>query len=295
MNKLLLNAYRVFVPKPLRTIIVRKFLHKKILKYFAELPESDINDEQREVLAYLKNNPLSVFPYPFQHHYDPEKVEVYEDKTNGFHYVLLDTKRLYFKKKWTVKRIRRGFSNLMMEQDIGSPHRYQNGTFNLNENDVVADIGAAEGNFSLSVIEKVKKLYIFEYNREWVKALNATFAPWKDKVEIINKRVADFDDDKHIRFDTFLKDHDKVTFMKIDVDGAEQSVLNSCQPILKGNGPMKIALCTYHRNNDEKDFTTLLINNGFRVKPSKGYMIQYFDKQIKSPYLRRGLLMAIRD
>jgi len=52
--------------------------------------------------------------------------------------------------------------------------------------------------------------------------------------------------------------------MKIDVDGAEQSVLNSCQPILKGNGPMKIALCTYHRNNDEKDFTTLLINNGFR-------------------------------
>jgi len=32
--------------------------------------------------------------------------------------------------------------------------------FNLNENDVVADIGAAEGNFSLSVIEKVKKLYI---------------------------------------------------------------------------------------------------------------------------------------
>jgi len=65
MNKLLLNTYRVFVPKPLRTIIVRKFLHKKILKYFAALPESDINDEQREVLAYLKNNPLSVFPIPF--------------------------------------------------------------------------------------------------------------------------------------------------------------------------------------------------------------------------------------
>jgi len=294
MNKLLLITYRVVVPKPLRTIIVRKFLHKKILKYFAALPENEINDEQREVLTYLKYNPLSVFPYPFQHEYDPEKVEVHEDKTNGMHYVLFDTKRLYFKKYWTVKRIRRGFSNLMMEQDIGSPHRYQSGTFNINKYDVVADIGAAEGNFSLSVIEKVKKLYIFEYNRDWVEALNATFAPWKDKVEIINKRVADFDDDKHIRFDTFLKDHDKVTFMKIDVDGAEQTVLNSCHTILNDKEPMKIALCTYHHNNDEQVFTSLLKRHGFTVTPSAGYMIQYYDKQIAAPYLRRGIIRAER-
>ena len=182
-----------------------------------------------------------------------------------------------------------------MEQDINSPHRYLDGFFNLDENDIVADIGAAEGNFSLSIVEKVKKLYIFEYNPEWVKALHLTFGRWKEKVEIINKRVDDFDDGRHIRFDTFLKDHEMVTFLKIDVDGAEQRVLKSCHTILNEKGPIKIALCTYHRNNDEKDFTGLLGNYGFKVRPTKGYMIQYFDKQIKPPYLRKGLLMAYRD
>jgi hypothetical protein len=295
MNKLLLNTYRVVVPKPLRTIIVRKALHRKILRYFGSLPESEVNDEQREVLDFLKFNPLSIFPYPFQFQYNPDTVNVIKDKVNRMHYVLLDNKRLYFKKNWSVKRIRRGFTNLMLEQDISSPHRYLNGVIYLNKNDVVADVGAAEGNFSLSVIEKIKKLYIFEYDREWVKALKLTFAPWKDKVEIVNKRVSDSDDAKNIRLDTFLKDRENVTFLKIDVDGAEQKVLNSCKTIINGSNPVKIALCTYHRNNDEKDFTRLLSDNGFRVKPSKGYMINYFDKQIKPPYLRRGLIMAFRD
>lgn len=295
MNKLLLNIYRVVVPKPVRTMIVRKSLHKRILKYYASLPEKGINDEQKEVLDYLKDNPVSIFPYPFQHQYDPENIQVYKDRTNGMHYVLFENKRLYFKKNWSANKVKRGFSNLLMEQDPGSPHRYLNGTFNINEDAVVADIGAAEGNFSLSIVEKVKKLYIFEYNRKWAESLNATFAPWKDKVEIINKRVADFDDAKNIRFDTFLKNHEKITFLKIDVDGAEQNVLNSCQTIFNDKEPIKIALCTYHRNNDETDFTRLLTNNGFRVKHSKGYMILYNDKQMKPPYLRRGLIMAIRD
>jgi hypothetical protein len=295
MNKLLFNAYRVVVPKPLRTIIVRKSLHKKILSYYTSLPENDINEEQREVLDYLKYNELSVFPYPFQFQYDPENIEVLEDEVNGMRYVILENKRLYFKRGWSVKRIRRVFTDLEMEQDTDSPHRYLNGSTNLDGNDVVADIGAAEGNFSLSIVEKVKKLYIFEGNRSWVEALNTTFARWKDKVEIVDKFVADFDDDRHVRLDDFLRDRDKITFLKIDVDGTEQKVLNSCLSVLKENRPMQIALCTYHRNGDEKDFTNLLRNVGFRVIPSKGYMINYFDKQIKPPYLRRGLILASRN
>jgi hypothetical protein len=293
MNKSLFTLYRIIVPKPLRTIIRKKNIRDKILKYFNSLPVEQINEEQREVLGYLENNPVSTFPYPFQNLYSPENIEVFSDKENKMHYVFLDGKRLYFKKRWSKKRIRKGFSGLLREQDLNSPHRYLTDNFNVN-NDIIADIGAAEGNFSLSVIEAVKKIFIFEYDPEWAQALRATFAPWPEKIEIINKRVAEFDDEKHISFDTFYKTRPEINFLKIDVDGAEEKVLKSCHEILSSGKPMRIVLCTYHRNDDEKDFTGLLQNRGFRVSCSKGYMIHYFDKQMKAPYLRRGLIRAVR-
>lgn len=294
MNKFLFPIYRILVPKPLRTIILKKSLLKKILKHFASLSENEVNDEQKEVLRYLENNQVKIFPYHFHNNYSSDKIEVFYDLETGMRYVLQDGKRLYFKKSWNEKKIKRAYSDLLREQDIESPHRYLGGSFNVNENDVIADIGAAEGNFSLAVVDKVKKIYIFEYDKEWIKALRATFAPWSEKVEIINKYVSDHNDELHIRFDTFYAIKKDVTFLKIDVDGAESVVLNSCKEIFSTSRSFKIALCTYHKNNDEKDFTLLLRDYGFNITPSKGYMINYYDKKMKAPYLRRGLIRAVR-
>ena len=102
-------------------------------------------------------------------------------------YVIQDGKKLYFKKRWSKQRIRRAYSDLSREQDPDSPHRYLSDSFYPEINDEIADIGAAEGNFSLSVIEKVRKIYLIENDPEWTEALNATFAPWKEKVDIIRK------------------------------------------------------------------------------------------------------------
>lgn len=294
MNKILFSIYRILVPKPLRTIILKKSLREKILKHFASLPENEVNDEQREVLRYLDNNPVKIFPYPFYDNYSPEKIEVLFDPQTGMRYVLQGGKRLYFKKRWGEKRIKKAYSDLLREQDINSPHRYLTESFTVGNDDVIADIGAAEGNFSLSVIEKIRKVYLFEYDNEWIEALKATFAPWAEKVEIINKYVSDSDDGSHIRFDTFYKNKKDITFLKIDVDGAEAIVLNSCSEIFKAPEPFKVALCTYHKNNDEKNFTLLLSNHGFSITPSKGYMIHYYDKKMKAPWLRRGLIRATR-
>ncbi len=63
--------------------------------------------------------------------------------------MLQDGKRLYFKKRWSENRIKRAYSDLMKEQDPESPHRYLTESFTIGENDVLADIGAAEANFSL--------------------------------------------------------------------------------------------------------------------------------------------------
>jgi len=294
MNKFLFPIYRILVPKPIRTVILKKSLRKKILKHFAELPENEINDEHKEVLGYLENNPVRIFPYPFHDNYSSDKIDVFYDSETGMRYVLQDGKRLYFKKRWSGKRIKRAYSDLLREQDINSPHRYLTNKFTIVNDDVVADIGAAEGNFSLSVIEKIKKLYLFEYDQEWIQALRATFAPWAEKVEIINKYVSDYNDDSHIRLDTFFDMKNDITFLKIDVDGAEAIVLNSCVEVFKAHNSFKVALCTYHKNNDEKDFTLLLKNHGFSISPSKGYMIHYYDKKMKAPYLRRGLIRAVR-
>ncbi len=233
MNKLIFNIYRVLVPKPLRTTILKKSLRKKILNHFAALPDSEINEEQKEVLGFLRNNEIRIFPYLFHNNYSPDKIEVFFDKERKMRYVLQEGKRLYFKKRWGEKRIQRAYSDLMREQDPESPHRYLTESFTIGKGDVIADIGAAEGNFSLSVIEEVKKVYLFEYDREWAEALRATFAPWAEKVEIINKYVSDHNDEKHVRFDSFFKNNTDINFLKIDVDGAESIVLDSCDNVLK--------------------------------------------------------------
>jgi hypothetical protein len=106
--------------------------------------------------------------------------------------------------------------------------------------------------------------------------------------------VADQDDRSHIRLDTFLENHKDVTFLKIDVDGAEEEVMAGCLKTLKSNRPLRIAFCTYHKADDEKTYTDLLTSYGFIVTPSPGYMIPFYDKKIKAPWLRRGLIRAIR-
>jgi hypothetical protein len=295
MNRLTFTIYRILVPKPVRTIILKKKLRKKILRHFASIAEEEINEEQKEVLRYLEQNPVSTFPYSFRGKYHPGDIEVLYDPDNRMHYVIFDGKRLYFKKRWGKKRIRRSWSELLKEQDPGSPHRYLTESFSTSINDVVADIGAAEGNFALSVADKVKKIYLFEYDREWTEALKITFAPWKDKVEIINSYMGDSDNGKHIRFDTFFREKKDVTFLKIDVDGFEKKVLDGCSEVFESSTPLKIALCTYHNTDDEKEFTKLLESKGFDVSPSRGYIIFYYDKKIKAPWLRRGLIRAVRQ
>lgn len=294
MNKYLFPVYRILVPKPIRTSILKKTLRRNITDLLSSIPESLINDDQKQILEYLRTNEVRIFPYPFHDKYSAEQVEVFFDSEKGMRYVLQDGKRLYFKKRWGVKRIQRAYSDLAREQDINSPHRYLTDSFSIGSADVLADIGAAEGNFSLAIIEKVKKIYLFEYDREWDEALRATFAPWSGKVEIINKYAADFNDDSHIALDDFYDQKKDITFLKIDVDGAELIVLNSCKRIFGSSASLKVALCTYHKQDDEEVFTELLKKHRFSVTPSKGYMINYYDKNLRSPYLRRGLIRASR-
>lgn len=287
----LFQLYRVVVPKPIRKKILLNSLRKKIPAFHEADASYADDDERKEVIDFVKTRGVEVFPYSFIDRYVASDILVYHDKESDLRYVLMDGKRLYFKRRWSANRIRRSFHDLSLEQDERSPHRYLSSEFDVSADEVLADVGAAEGNFSLSVIEKVKKVYLFESDPEWIEALEKTFQPWRDKVEIIPKYISDKNDQHNCTGDVFFSERE-LTFLKIDVDGGERKLLNGFDDILSHRANLKVALCTYHQHDDERDFTDLLHQKGFSVKPSDGYMIFYYDKKIKAPYLRRALLRA---
>ena len=267
-------------------------LRRDILQYYRE--RNIENEELAVALQFVKNKGVSVFPHPFQSKYHPSQVEVFTDQNLGLHYVLMNGQRLYFRKDWTKRQIQQNYYFLTMEQDPESPHRYLTQDFKVNDNDVVLDIGAAEGNFSLSVIEKAKSIYLFETNSAWIEALEATFAPWKEKVRIVNKFVTDSNDHHHTTLDNFLGDEISADFIKIDVDGAERSLLKGFDQFLSSSKPLKLAICTYHQQQDWQAFSELLSRRGFKITTSKNYMLFIYDEPLQPPYFRRGLIRAIR-
>lgn len=89
------------------------------------------------------------------------ETEIFYDSDEMLKYVLIDGKRLFYPEFWSDKE-RKEYHALNMYTCLSKmlAHRYLDPYFNVGENDTVADIGAAEGFFSLSIIDMVKK-YIF--------------------------------------------------------------------------------------------------------------------------------------
>jgi hypothetical protein len=277
----------------LKESIRYRSLKKEILDYYQNL--ENITQEEREMIAYLKKHPIAVLLYYFVNDYSLKKIKVHKDNQNGLLYVLHDNKRLYFKRSLSKNDVQAIYYGLQIEQDLRSPHLYLTSDFNIDQGEVMADVGSAEGILALSAIEKVKKVYLFEVNPEWIEALDATFKPWKEKVSIINKFVSNKNDDTHVTLDSIFYEENPLDFIKIDVDGAEKDLLDGADNLLKNRKNLKIALCTYHKQNDAEEFEKLLQEKGFQTEFSKGFMLFYKDKNIAPPYFRRGLIRATKS
>jgi len=287
------EVFRAIVPKFIWKKILAKAMRSKILKYYDRLPGPH-SEEIESVLGYLRVKPVTVFPYHFNDQYVAENIEVHDDKGKGLRYVLLDGKRLYFKRKWSKNRIRKTFNGLLKEQDQRCPHCYEKDTFKVENGDVLLDIGAAEGNFSLSVVEKASRIVLFESNSDWIEALQATFEPWKHKVQIVNKFVGNVSNLECTTLDDFILPGEKVSFVKIDIEGAESQLLNGSKRFLQEQEALKVAICTYHKQEDENQFRELFSLNGFETSHTDGFMFLYHDKKIEAPFLRRGLVRATK-
>ncbi len=270
-------------------------LRKKIGLYFEFAPSK--RKEHADEIAFLNseakpgNHWSFLFPYSFVFNYDHRSVQVHRDESIGLFYVIHKGKRLYYSRRYSSEvEVQHAYNGISVEQDERSPHCYTDEEFYVEEGDVVVDVGAAEGNFSLDVIEKASVVYIVEPDSDWIEALNATFRPWKSKVRIINKYASDTDNDTYVSLSGILGDN-PVNFIKMDVGGAEAKIITSSEKLLNANPSVKLALCTYHRKGDADATEKILARLGFSYRFTDGYML-YLHTNLTPPYFRRTLVRA---
>jgi len=265
---------------------------KKVLIVFECIFSNDI--EKRDIAKkLLRTKSIPVYPYDFPEKYNAKAIEIQWD-TDGYPYVIHNGKQLYLKKEWSETKCQEYYNSLIVEQDIQSTHKYLN-HFNRYpcEEDVVADIGAAEGIFGLEVVDKAKKVYLFETDDDWIVPLNKTFKEWKNKVVIIEKYVSDSNIDNCISLDEFFKDKE-ISFIKADIEGAEENMLKGAEQILETK-IKKALICTYHRPRDEEELKKIMEKHDYRISFNSGYMLYKWDiDTFKYPYLRRGVMFAYK-
>ncbi|MFN8284212.1 MAG: FkbM family methyltransferase [Chitinophagales bacterium] len=268
-------------------------LVKKINRYYTKYPEKKTAFEAEiNHLNTLNTDDgyAYVFPYSFVANYNQHSIDVQKDEAVNLFYVLHKGKKLYYNVSYdTIEKVQYAYNCTSIEQDAKSPHCYVNTDFNVPKNAVVLDIGAAEGNFALEIIEDIKHLYLFEPDPKWIPALEATYQPWKEKVTIINKFVSNYNDDNCVSLDVVLKGV-QVDFIKMDVEGYERSILDGAQELLKQKG-IKLSICTYHHNEDYDLLQQLLEKYHFKCLPSDGYMLLVY-APLTPPFFRKGLLRA---
>lgn len=249
-------------------------------------------DETDEIVDYLKKHPITVFPYKFKEKYAIRNVKLQKDKAKNMYFYKRGVVNMYLKKTYKSEfRAKRYCSNLLMEQDMDSPHCYVSHSFYPEPESVIIDIGGAEGFFPIEYLDTVKKVYIFECSREWTEALQATYEKYRDKVFIVNKFVSDCSDETNVSLDDFVKENhleNEKIFIKIDAEGSEPAIIDGAKNFLNSDTSIKLAICTYHCAEHESVFRKRF--DGWNIENAKGYMLYYYDFCFGAPYIRRGVL-----
>jgi hypothetical protein len=263
----------------------------------------NIDEEQyksfRDEISFLKEKKnITAIPYP-KTGLRFGAVEARLDEERKMPYVVHNGKRLYFRRRTTVEAARKAYVRyITIENILGggylkkTPHQYVTNQFSVKNGDTLIDVGGAEGLFLLDNIDKIRKGYIIEAKAEWREALEATFEPYKEKVEIIMKYATNKVSETEAAIDDLLKDDLSDSFIKIDVEGYERLVLDGCKDTLKSDKDIRVACCTYHRSGDAETLKTFFKETGYHTEFSDGYMLFLGDKKIEPPYFRKGLIRA---
>ncbi|MEM8728334.1 MAG: FkbM family methyltransferase [Pseudomonadota bacterium] len=271
----------------------RDALRREMIAWFEAEGRAD-DPEYAELADFLRHNPPDFLPYDFARDIHARAIQIHEDPKVGLPFIDHNGKRLYWREGRKLKRIPKDYNAICAEQHPASPHRYLSDRFDITDGDVLVDVGSAEGSLSLDVIDRVGHVYLFETDASWTRALEATFAPWAEKVTIVPKFVGNETRGDMIRLDDYFGTDQRIDFLKLDVEGYEAEVLDGARGLIDAGCVTRTAVCAYHRREDEANLTRLLIELGFEVEVTPRYMLLYREDGFAPPYVRRGLLRATR-
>lgn len=275
-DKKIVSAFRPFMQK-----VINRYRNTQDVEINSFL---DIMGRQKEPCVYAYN--------PVR---KDEIREAFYDGKKDLYYVIFEEKRLYLAKNYRFFIIngKKYVRDLWQEQDLNSPHLYEEGEIAVEEGDVVVDAGACEGNFSLHNIDKISKLYLIECDLNWMEALRATFEPYQDKVVFCSKFLSGHNTATEVTLNSLVRE--PVNFLKLDIEGEEVNALKGSNQVFAKSNHIKCAVCSYHRQGDEEAVKTILHGYGLKTVNSKGYMLFLFDDEIwRNPELRRGVVRGIK-
>lgn len=260
---------------------------QEILARYENVPDEEI----AAVVDYLRGHELDVFFGGLREQYSgqAEKIQVFFDEAAGLSYVMWHGRRLYMRKNASAGWIQDYVNDIRREQDRRSPHCYGQFLADGLHDAVMVDAGAAEGFFALDFVEEARKVYLIEHDPAWVQALFHTFAPYREKVVIVDKWLGDCVDEEHVTLDSLDVLEDPISFVKMDIEGAEASALAGASHLLAGNRDLQILACLYHRSEDAEVLSQCLLAHHFTAKFSSGYMFFPYGDEVR-PELRHGLL-----
>ena len=164
---------------------------------------------------------------------------------------------------------------------------------------VVVDVGANIGYYTLLLVQKCKKVYAFEPDKECFLILkknveenklgnvvlinkavgdkNEQRAIIKDKSNYGNSRVGEGKGVECVRLDDVIKE--KVDLMKIDVQGYEEKVIEGAKKIIKKDKPILFIECykkikfldNVYRNIFTIDYWFYVCRKGVQIDKKTGY------------------------